>query len=118
MTIRTRLLAAGGEGELDGDLILAREICIGDFCIRDLERGAILDVEGEFRFAEITLAPVPPTESVFLLLERDPVEKFEGFGSAVEVLLTLLNQRFAPLLPATLSNPKLTLKIRSFGLTS
>jgi len=50
------------DGEFNGNLVSACEVCVGDFRVRDLKCWAVLDIEGEFRLAELGLSPVPATE--------------------------------------------------------
>ena len=77
----------GGEGELDGDLVLTRQIRVGDLGVRDFERGAVLDVEAELGLCEIRLTPVPAAERMFSAFDVDAVPDFEGFGQSFEVLM-------------------------------
>lgn len=93
-TLPVRLRGGTGsrQRELDRHLVLARQVGVGDFRVRNLESGPVLDVKGELGLAEVALAPVPAAEGVFFGFEIDAVEELEGFAGAVEVLRSVVSE--------------------------
>lgn len=85
MSICIRAVVGGG-GEVDRYLVLARQVCVGDFGIRDLKCRAIGNIERQLGLSELSLAPVPATERMLLALEIDAVPELEKLRDAVVVL--------------------------------
>lgn len=75
-----------GERKLHRHLILSSQVGVGDFGVGDLEGGSVLDIERQLGLGEFCLAPVPSSQSVFAVLDVDPVPNFEGLAQALEIL--------------------------------
>jgi hypothetical protein len=79
-------LRVGWESKLDGHLILSGQVGVGDFGIRDLEGGPILDIECELCLGEFGPAPVPPPQTVFPALDADAIPNPERLTHSIEIL--------------------------------
>lgn len=73
-------------GKFDRDLVATSEVRVGNLRIRNLEGWPVLNVEGELRFTELGLSPVPTAERVLLLLEVGAVPVLEDFVESFIVL--------------------------------
>lgn len=80
-------VAIGGQGEVDGDFVLACQVRVGHFGVGDFEGGAVGYVEGEFSLPKVGLSPVPATQRMLPVVQPDAVPSLEDFGDAVEILL-------------------------------
>jgi hypothetical protein len=80
-------LASLAYRELDGDLVAAGEVRVADLRVGDLEGGAVLHVERQLGLLELSLAPVPAAQRVFLVLEVGAVPVLEDLAEALIVLL-------------------------------
>lgn len=86
VSVGARVLVIGRHGKLDGDFIATGEVGVGDLRVRDLERRAVLNGEGEFCLAELGLSPVPATKGVLSALEVGAVPVLEQLGEALVIL--------------------------------
>lgn len=60
--------------------VAAGQVGVGDFGVGNFESGSVLDVKSEFSFAELSFAPVPTAEGVFLVLEIGAIPILEDFA--------------------------------------
>jgi hypothetical protein len=82
-------MPSGGQGKLHDDLVLTSKVGVGDFRVRNLKARSALNVEGQFVFAEIGLAPVPSAQRVLLHIKGLAVPVFEYFVNLVHILRTV-----------------------------
>ncbi|RBQ83434.1 hypothetical protein VDGD_20950 [Verticillium dahliae] len=85
--VGARVVFVGGGGKLDGDLVAAGEVGVGDFRVGHLKGRAVLHVEGQLSLAELGLAPVPAAQGVLLVLEGRAVPVLEELRQALKLLL-------------------------------
>lgn len=76
--------------EFNGNFVTTRQVGVGDFGVRNLEGGAVLDIERYFRLAKLCFSPIPTTEGVLLLLEVGAVPVLEDFAETFVVLSAVL----------------------------
>ncbi len=89
-------LSALADRELDGDLVAARKVGVGDLRVGDLKGGPVLHVERELGLAELGLAPVPAAQRVLLVFEVGAVPALEDFAETLIVLASISRRRAVP----------------------
>ncbi len=86
MAVGARVLSVRRQRELYGHLVLSGQVRVRYLRVGDLESGATLDVERHLGLAKLGLAPIPPAESMFLVLEIDAVPQLERLAETIKVL--------------------------------
>jgi hypothetical protein len=87
LAVGASVVGVEGQGELQGNLIPTRQVCVSNLRVGQLKGRAVLDVEGDFGFGELGLAPVPSPQRMLLALERGAVPVLEDLAQALVVLL-------------------------------
>lgn len=87
LAVGASVVGVEGQGELQGNFIPTRQVCVSNLRVRQLKGWAILDVEGDFGFGELGLAPVPSPQRMLLALQRGAVPVLKDLAQALVVLL-------------------------------
>lgn len=87
LAIGASVVGVEGQGELQGNLVSTGQVCVSNLRVGQLKGRAVLDVEGDFGFGELGLAPVPSSQRMLLALQRGAVPVLEDLAQAFVVLL-------------------------------
>jgi hypothetical protein len=85
ITVRT-CIGVRRQREVYSDLVLARQVGVGNFGIGHFESGAIRDVEGKFSFAKVGFAPVPAAEGMLAIVQIYAVPCLEHLCNPVKIV--------------------------------
>lgn len=94
LATRTAQLAIGagvigveGQRQLYCDFISTSQVGISNLRVGHLESRTVLDVEDNFGLGKLGLAPVPPPQRMFLVLQHGAVPVLEDLAKAFVILL-------------------------------